>query len=314
VFVWPLFGALVSSLWLPSDTSATSRDNGRAFILWVFSAPTVMILLPLAIVLFSAVGLSAEGGAGLAVTVTFAAWMLVPQVELLSEGRRLWPALLALLAAIGALGAGAVTMKQSAGEPRPSALLYVLDQDAGNAFWSARTDRPDAWLASYLGSKPRPGRPEAIVPPWFSATTPAGFLHAPAPVAELASPSAELLGSSDFSDGRELHLRLKPGVAGHLLTLWISDVSVWSAELDGRNATPAPASQRSWFGLSYSNAPAAGLELKLRVKGRTPLKLIVIDWGYGMPPMSGGALSPRPASLPQANRGDQTLVRRVFVF
>jgi hypothetical protein len=314
VFLWPLFGALVSILWMPADTTGRTGDTGRAFILWLFGLPTVFIVLPLCTLLFSAVGLSVEGGAALAAGTVLGAWMLTPQVELVSEGRRYWPAALAVLVAIGALALGAATTRYSASQPRNETLLYFLDTDAGSAFWSARADRPDEWLGQYLGLSPRAGRPAGMVAPWLSASAPAGFLHAPAPVLQLGAPRAELVESTQVPDGRALTLRLTPGVAGHLLTLWLSGVEISGAELEGRNAKGAGAIPQPSWGLSYANAPQSGIVLKLQVKGTAPVTLALIDWSSGLPQVPGSSFAPRPPALMQAFRGDQSLVRKSYVF
>jgi hypothetical protein len=270
--------------------------------------------LPLATLLFAAVGLSAEGGAALVVATLLGAWMLVPQFELISEGRRYWPAGLSLAVALVALIVGSATGSYSASHPKNDALIYLLDRDANAAFWAARIDRPDAWHTQYLGASPKIGRPAGMVAPWLSASSPAGFLSGPAPVAELATPGAELVDSETVPDGRALTLRLTPGVAGHLLTVWLADVTVSGAELNGRDAQSQAATPQPWWGLSYANAPQAGILLKLRVKGTTPVKLTLVDWGAGLPVVSGGPYAPRPPSLIQAFRGDQTLVRKSYTF
>ncbi len=314
VMVWPLLGALVSVLWMPADTSGRVSDTGRAFILWVFSLPAILVLPPLCVTLFSAVGLSSEGGAALAVLTLLGAWMLGPQLELVSEGRRYWPAALVLLVSIVAMLVGAATTGYSAAHPRNDSLIYLLDRDQGAAYWSARVDRPDQWLAQYLGTSPASGRPAGMVAPWLSAASPAGFLNAQAPLADLAAPTAELVESTVVPDGRALKLRLTPGVGGHLLTAWLADVTVTGVELNGRDLRWDSSLSMPWWGLSYANAPREGVLLKLQVKGTAPLTLALIDWSNGLPAMPGASHAPRPPSLMQASRGDQTLVRQSYTF
>ncbi len=314
VVVWPLFGALVSVLWMPADASGRVSDAGRAFILWVFSLPTIFVVVPLGLLLFSVVGLSAEGGAGLAVATLVWAWTLSPQIELVAEGRRYWPAGIAILVAVAAMAAGAATTRYSAAHPRNDSLIYLLDHDQGSAYWSARADRPDEWLAQYLGPTPAAGRPAGMVAPWLSSSSPAGFLNAPAPMTELPAPGAELVDSAILPGGRSLTLRLTPGIAGHLLTAWLAEVNVTGVELDGRDLRWDSSGQAPWWGLSFANAPQAGILLKLQVKGTAPLKLMLVDWGYGLPVVPGTAYAPRPPSLMQAYRGDQSLVRKSYTF
>ncbi len=314
VALWPLFGALVSILWMPADPTRHASEGGRAFILWLFSVPVILIFPPLTLLLFSAVGLSAEGGAILAIATVISAWMLVPQTELITEGRRFWPAALALVCALGAFVAGAATTRYSPSHPRNDALIYFADTDSRTAFWTARVDRPDPWLAQYLGGAPRPGRPATMIAPWLSASSTAGFLNTPEPFVDLPPPRAELIESAPLESGRSITLRLVPGTAGHLITLWLKGTSPEKAELEGRDASPPVRPSLSWWGLSYANAPQEGIRLKLQLRGTAPVTMTLIDWASGLPANPGRSFAPRPAWSTPISRGDQTLVRREYRF
>jgi hypothetical protein len=70
----------------------------------------------------------------------------------------------------------------------------------------------------------------------------------------------------------------------------------------------------STWNFDYFNVPPDGLDLRLRVQGANPVKLIVVDRAIGLPSISGMNLPPRPPdSMPQ-HWGDETLVLRSFVF
>ena len=68
------------------------------------------------------------------------------------------------------------------------------------------------------------------------------------------------------------------------------------------------------WGFEYANVPTQRIALNLHAKGAGRVKLVVVDRSLGLPEIHGAALAPRPAvSMPQ-HSGDETLVRRTFVF
>jgi hypothetical protein len=68
------------------------------------------------------------------------------------------------------------------------------------------------------------------------------------------------------------------------------------------------------WNLSFANLPPDGIELKLRVQGSGPVKLDIVAWSLGLPDIPGKHFDPRPPDMMSVHTGDQTLVRRTFVF
>ncbi len=313
VFLWPLLAGLAAVLAFTAEGADPVSRTGRAFVLWALSLPAALILWPLAEMLFSAVGMSAMGGAALAVVTVFGLAVLAPHLELVADGRRWWPAGLALAAAAAVFAFGAVTTRDSAATPRAESVVYAVDADARDAMWVARTDRSDAWISQYLGAAAKPGRPGWLVPPWAAAGSAAGYRHARAPLVETAAPSAALIESVASSDGRRLTLRVVPASDGHALSAWIAGPRVLQALVGGRDAGAALPDQR-WWSLDFANAPIAGLELTLQLHGADPVLLTLVDTAIGLPAIPGASFAPRPPWMMPAMRGDQTLVRRAFTF
>lgn len=316
VLAWPILGGLLSAALLAGRDPSRSTGFGRGLVMCAFGVPAIVILWPLAAMLFTSLGLTPEGGAAIAVVSAFALTAMAPLAELAAEGRRWWPAGVALILTLLGAGIGAATTAYSAEHPRPVNVLYVLDADSSQADWAVRVDRVDPWLKPYLGDAPRVGRPAALVPPWSNPQGIAGFLHQRAAVVELPAPGAVVLAKSGGAGGRVLTMKVTPAAAGHTVTVWIAGATVLEARINGRairaDASAGPASD-SWS-LDYVNAPADGVTIALDVKGLQPLNVTVLDRANGLPEIPGFGPAPHPKTTMPIQGGDQTIVRRRFTF
>jgi hypothetical protein len=140
--------------------------------------------------------------------------------------------------------------------------------------------------------------------PWYSAT----YLQGPAPILSLRPPEIALLRETHDSGVRTLHLRVtSPRGAPEIVISAPLDQAA-SAKVDGKNLGDpheARRNAREWM-LNYSNLPAEGIELELTLKTAGALEVTAIDHLSRGLPASGRAGT--------AHSGDQTLVRRDFVF
>ncbi|HSL83526.1 MAG TPA: M28 family peptidase, partial [Thermoanaerobaculia bacterium] len=112
--------------------------------------------------------------------------LLAPQLELVTAGA-LGRAVPAALLAAGVALAVAVRLASGYGpdSPRPTALAYALDADAGEARWLTFEAEPSAWTRGALGESPERWSPERFI--GWSGELPAG----PAPVLSYPAPAAE---------------------------------------------------------------------------------------------------------------------------
>jgi len=317
VLLWPLAGGLCAALVLSPNPRASWTGLGRALVVSLLGAPAILILWPLAHALFGTMGLSPESGAAIGAVTVLALGLLAPQLEVIAEGKRWWPAGIAFVAALVCLALGMTLTRYSDRHPKPVNLLYVVDADAHTAHWAARIDRLNSWLEQYLGTTPGKGRPVALVPPWSSAAGIPGFLNSAAPVIDLPAPQATLVANVPTEGGRTVTFRVKPARDGDALSVWVNGVPTLDAEIDGRRITapsaPRAADDTAWS-LDYLNAPAAGATITLTLKGSGPLIVAVVNRSAGLPEISGNAFQPRPPSLMPVQGGDQTVVRRSYVF
>ena len=112
--------------------------------------------------LVQALGLTPLSGAAVAVLTVLALFTLAPQVDVLVDKTRLWPAGLALIVTMVSLGVGAATLGFSDARPRALNVVYALDADKHEAYWVARATATHPWLRQFFGDAPLAGRPAVL--------------------------------------------------------------------------------------------------------------------------------------------------------
>ena len=320
VLLWPLVGSLLAVTQLPSpiDDRRTTVGIVRAGVICALGLPSTLILWPLVSMLFQSLGLTPESGCAVAVLTVLALFSLAPQIEVLVDRTRFWPALAALVVTLVSLGYGMTTTKFSDTQPRAINVIYALDADKHEAYWVARAPHMNPWLRQFLGDAPVSGRPAVLLPPWASREGTPGYLYAQADHVSLAAPAATLMAGGNTSNrGRSLTLRITPAAEGHMLSIWVSGASVLEAQVNGHDlgmgASPTQPRDNPWT-LDYGNAPASGISIALMLKDTDRVSVSVLDRSMGWPAISGKAFAPRPADLMAIQSGDQTVIRRNFAF
>ena len=319
VLLWPLAGSLLAVTQLSSAIDRRARVGlARTGIICALSLPSTLILWPLASMLCQSLGLTPASGAAVGLLTVLALFTLAPQVDVLADKTRLWPASAALIVTLVGLGYGMTTTKFSGGQPRAINLIYALDADTREAYWVARAPDTHPWLRQFFGDAPPSGRPAVLVPPWSSREGTPGYLHQRADVVDLAAPGATLIPGGESSErGRSLTLRVTPAAEGHALSSWLSGATVLEASVNGQDlgigASPIQSRENTWT-LDYGNAPASGITIGLMLKRTDRVSLAVLDRSMGWPALAGKAITPRPADLMSIQSGDQTVIRRNFAF
>jgi len=268
--------------------------------------------------LFQSLGLTPESGAAVGLLTVVALFTLAPQIDVLAERTRLWPAAAALLVTLVSLGYGMITTTFSGAQPRTINVIYALDADKHEAYWVARAPSMHPWLRQIVGDSPASGRPAVLLPPWSSLEGTPGYIHQRADLVDLGTPAATLIPGGETSQrGRSVVLRVTPVAEGHALSIWLSGASVLEAQVNGHDlglgASPVQSHDNQWT-LDYANAPASGITVALMLKGTDRVSLAVLDRTMGWPAIAGKVFTPRPADLMTIQSGDQTIVRRNFVF
>jgi Peptidase family M28 len=310
-FVWPLLAGLLATAiaaFRPGRLSSLS-----ALILCVLSLPTLVLFIPLLKGFYTALGFTTIGAPLLSVTFGLLFLLLFPFLDMALESAGKWLPIVALAAALILSVIAAKTTRFSRAHPKPSLLCYALDADTGKALWTSSTHRLDSWTAHYLGSSPSRGKLPDFVPDWY----PIDFLQHEAPAITVPPPVAELL--VDRTDGATRTLLLHISTPRHARTLHVglTETEVLGASVNGHDlGKPSEARWRQpgHWGFDYANPPTEGLAVEIRVQASGPVKIVLVDRSSGLPALSGANFPPRPDDSMPIHSGDQTMVRRSFVF
>lgn len=311
VFVWPLLAALLATAtaaFRPGHISILS-----ILILCVLSLPALVLFVPLLNGFYTALGFTTMGVPLLSITLGLLFLLLLPFLDpvLDSAGKPL--AILLLCAAVVLCIIAAKTTRYTPEHPKPSVLAYALDADKGKAVWASSVARIDSWTAQYLGNSPIRGKLPDFYPAWY----PAEYFQHEAPVLPLAPPQVEL--SVNHIEGATRRLMLHITTLGRARTLHVgvAQTQVFGASINGHDlGKPSEARwrQAGEWSFDYANPPVEGIDLDLRVQNSGPITIVFVERWSGLPTIKGANFAPRPADSMPIHFGDQTMVRRSFVF
>ncbi|HYL11355.1 MAG TPA: M20/M25/M40 family metallo-hydrolase [Candidatus Acidoferrales bacterium] len=313
LFLWPLAGGLISLLAGRQFWKTEAASWFWVVLACLLEAPIILVLAPQTHGFWVALGLTVPGAVAVATMMGLGLAALSPQMELIAGLKRATLPLGALLVGAALLALGAATVRYSEEHPKPSIQAYALDADAGKALWANSARRVDSWIAQYVTSAPQRGPLKGFFPDWL----PIEFLNHEAPAVNLEPPTAALLESAAEPFTRAVSLRVSSPRHARVLSLSAPENEVLEAWVNGLHSE-APWVSRwnpggKWH-LEYANVPEAGFELKLRVKGAGPVKLVLVDRSIGLPEIPGHPFAPRSGAMMPQHSGDQTLVRRTMIF
>jgi hypothetical protein len=311
LFVWPLLAGLLAMVTVAFRPVQLSFF--RVLILCLLSLPVLVLFVPLLKGLYTALGFGSVGVSAMSLLFTCCLILLSPLWEVLLAGSRSLVPAAALLAAVCLSAAGAWTSRYDSTHPKPSMLAYVLDADTGKALWTSSAARLDPWTAQYVGASPARGKLPDFYPEWF----PIEFLQHNARVLALAPPQAKLLEKTVGDSSRTLRLRITSPRRASVIHMELTQTEVLSASANGHalgNPSEARWYHPGYWSFDYANPPADGVDLQLRVQGTGLVTVVLVDHSTGLPSIPGTNLPPRPADSMPFHSGDQTMVRRSFVF
>jgi hypothetical protein len=164
-----------------------------------------------------------------------------------------------------------------------------------------------------VGASPARGKLPDFYPVWY----PIEFLQHDAPVLPIPAPQAEMIESTADGDTRNLHLRVTSLRHARTIHVSVAQGEVISAAINGHDLgkpTEARWYQPGEWSFDFVNPPAEGIEVQLQLKGAVPVTVVLVDRTSGLPAIPGANVTPRPADSMPIHSGDQTMVRRSFVF
>ena len=274
---------------------------GRRVVVTLGAAVGVVVLVPIVLLFFPALGLAT--GAAPAVVAALLALALTPVLAVRwPRGRRRALGLVGGCAAVGvvALVVGFVVDPFDAEHPEPTRLAYALDADTGSAHWVSDEGSPSGWTAQFVDTETDLSEPF----PMFEGEVHAGDAEA----ADLPAPVVDVLDAQPAGDARILTLRVTPGdgapigTAGALRYVPLNASNVESAEVAGREVPVDGGDLDTRF-----YAPGEeGFEVRLTVPAGQPLDLRVVAAGGGLEGLPG--FRPRPAEVGVAGSHTSELV------
>lgn len=287
LFIWPLFFALIA---------ARSR---HPIAMWAAAAVTILILAGLAFSVSAIMlGVSGTGAIALAVVVSLVTWLLAPLVE-----QALGPAWrgVAIVAVAGVVVAllVAVRAKPSPEHPIPTALAYVENSQAGQA-WFGTLGPTNEWTRLALGAVDRG-------PSWSGALLGAGgsLIGKSVRPVGLEAPTAALLRDTLIEGARRVVFRVNVPKGTTGLTLRALGAPVVRTAIDGKVAdtTRFRRHPRTWA-MVYWAVPDSGAVFSLAIPVGAHIDVEMSARSPGLPPIPGVQVPPRPNDVVPVQVGD----------
>jgi hypothetical protein len=185
--------------------------------------------------------------------------------------------------------------------PVPSELVYVLDSDAGTAWWATTETNPGPYTAGYVGES---DQIEGSYPYLDDDDVRTGT----ADVADLPAPEVTVVSDAVVGERREITVRVtpqRPGVRLLSLDLAIAGGTVDRARAGGR-AVPDEALGEDRLRITFHAPPADGLQATFSVTGDGAATLRAIDGSDGLDGLPG--FEPRPEGVDAAGSHSSDLV------
>jgi Peptidase family M28 len=191
--------------------------------------------------------------------------------------------------------------------PRPNTMSYLLDADRSQANWISSDRHLDDWKTQIMGANVRQQQVE------FGLSPVSNGFSAPAPLVNLPALKVQRLEPSTGSKST-LGLRLKsPRQASIAYVDLTTQGTIARAEIDRKTVdlTSLTPKQRKSLKFIFFGLPQEGIDLNLELTDSQSVQMKLEDYTWGLPAISGKAITPRPADLmPAPGHPDYTIVRK----
>ena len=282
----------------------------------------VVVLLPMVVLLFPALGLVLAGvGAFLAVLLGLA---LLPLVDLLhpeavvrqgmpalrARRRGLLPTAVAVLALVVFTATGLRGDAFDAAHPAPTQLMYALNADDNTAQWLSAEPAPQKWTAHYVSDEP------VEIVDKLPAFGEAKLLTGPATAVALPAPRLTVEADNRSGDTRTLRLRLEPQRPVRLVTLHVAAGAKVSAAIIGGRAVPVDKTAGgAWgFGFIFHAPPSTGVEVQLTLTAPGPVQFRAMDASDGLTSLPGFVARPADVGVVGSHVSEMLAVARGYTF
>ncbi|NNU27298.1 M28 family peptidase [Isoptericola sediminis] len=285
---------------------------GRRVAVGAGAAVGVVLLAPVVVLFFPALGLAT--GAAPAVVAVLLGLALVPVlvVTLPRHGRAgSWLVGGSWVLAVGALGVGFAVDTFDAEHPEPTTLGYALDTDSGQAWWVSDESTPSDWTAGFVDG-------QAGLRSFFPLLHD-GVWAGPAEVAELSAPTAEILADETSDDERTVTLRIRPGedeigTAGALRYIELHSGGTFgntvAATLEGREI---PVGDDRLLDTRFYAPDDEGFEVTVTVPAGQEVDFRLVAAGGGLDDLPGHVERPDDVGVAGSHTAELVLVGRTVV-
>jgi hypothetical protein len=291
-----------------------SPSPGCAELVWAVGAlPGIILLIPGIYVMYHFCLAPMIGI--LAFMVSLLLGLLIPQLDLFSRARPWRLTIGAAVICAALLIAGSLTARATPDRPRPNAVAYLLDADAGEATWFSGGTEQDSWTRQFFTSEP-----ELVgVGSLFPIPRRSGFpvKRGEAPTVALEPPQVEVIDDRTAGGVRTLRLQAASPRGAPVLELDVQPYgAVRAATVEGKRLE-AVASTRDLWSLTYYALPENGIEVVLELDPAQEIALQVSDQTWELTPevlaSLGAPIQPRtPAMMPMPNFDYGTVVVRTL--
>ncbi len=306
LLTWPLFFTGLAAVAAVTGTQARFAQ-ARA---WLAAAVVIFLLVPtIFLMVVVALGLDMVGAVLLALLSSVAAWLLMPQLELVAGAGWWRPALFTAGAAMLLLVVGGATVRSDAKHPAGAALVYAIDSDSLAAWLtgSATTASARRFIQESIASSSGGGS-DSRAPEWLTRRfDPRGVVRAP--MAALEPPTATLLSDSTRADGRVVTLRILGGRGAREVSVVATDGAVAGAWVDGLYVDRSRYRSRSQrWALEYVAPRDSGFTLRLSLPQGGSATLALTSRHDGIPVIPGLQIPVLPHGVIPIQDGNTTLV------
>ncbi len=217
-FIVPVFG-LLAGFFIVSQ-----QKEPNAYLLAFLGLPALVMFTPF--VKMFPVGLGLKMMVVAMVMVSLIFFLLLPLLGFYRIKRGL--AALFLLLFIGFLFDAHLSKGFDADRPKPSSLLYVLDEDENTAQWATYEKVPSPWTTQYLGSDP--AKPRKLGDKTLSSKYSTGFTFvANASLKPVSGPEIQVRLDTLMGNDRLIELIVQPQRTVNRLEVFTNDISLISA-------------------------------------------------------------------------------------
>ncbi|MEV6490636.1 M20/M25/M40 family metallo-hydrolase [Actinoplanes sp. NPDC051633] len=295
---------------------------GSVLAIALGGAASMIVLLPLVVMFFPALGMQLAGAGALLVTLLGLA--LLPAIDLLhpeAGGQRamaalrarrlgLLPTLLALAAVIGCTANGLRVDRFDEAHPVPTNLMYALDANTGQARWLSGESEPGEWTSQFVSGG------EAPVTAAFPAFGADEFHSGPAAAIDFPAPLLTRISDTRGRADRILRLRLRPQRPVRFVALHVAaDAGVTAASAGGRSIPVDREAGDGWgFGFVFHAPPAEGVEVILRVGNQGRIRYRAMDVSDGVSFVPGFRIRPADVGVMGSHSSDQLAIARTYDF